>query len=220
MASLANRGSVYRFGTFEVLAASREIFRHGHRVKLQDQPFQLLLLLLENAGEIVDRELIRQHLWPENTFVDFGQSLGTAVTKLRQALGDDADNPRFVETIPRRGYRFIAPVSLESAIAPKLHAGPHATPPDVPQEQRTEELSPSPLSTSPRSRWQMLVWPATVTALLGGVFAMYSHNRRPVFALAPKDSLSDWHNHRLFTFCPSEIRRLFSDRWVTHRTIV
>jgi len=194
MASPANRGSVYRFGTFEVLADSREIFRHGHRVKLQEQPFQLLLLLLENSGEIVDRELIRQHLWPENTFVDFGQSLGTAVTKLRQALGDDADNPRFVETIPRRGYRFIAPVTLENAIAPELQAGTSVASPDVPQEQ-TEELSAS-LSGSPKSKWQMLVWPATVAALLGGVFAMYSHNRRTVFALAPKDTvvLADFEN--------------------------
>src|SRR5215471_21017213 len=111
MTSSANREIVYRFGVFEVFAESRELFRRGHRVKLQDQPFQLLLLLLENPGEIVSRESIQQHLWPENTFVEFGQSLGTAVTKLRQALGDDADNPRFVETIPRRGYRFIAPVS-------------------------------------------------------------------------------------------------------------
>ena len=114
MITPSSHGSVYRFGTFEVFGESREIFRNGYRVKLQDQPFQLLLLLLESAGGIVDRELIRQRLWPENTFVDFGQSLGTAVTKLRQALGDDADNPRFVETIPRRGYRFIAPVKVDA----------------------------------------------------------------------------------------------------------
>ena len=124
MVSPSSHGSTYRFGTFEVIAESREIFRNGYRVKLQDQPFQLLLLLLENAGEIVDREVIRQHLWPENTFVDFGQSLGTAITKLRQALGDDADNPRFVETIPRRGYRFIAPVKVEPC---STQAGPAAT---------------------------------------------------------------------------------------------
>jgi DNA-binding winged helix-turn-helix (wHTH) protein/Tfp pilus assembly protein PilF len=115
MATPAYRGLVYRFGIFEVSVESRELFRHGHRVRLQGQPFQLLLLLLENAGETVDREQIRQHLWPENTFVDFGQSLGTAVTKLRQALGDDANNPRFVETRPRHGYRFIAPVARLNA---------------------------------------------------------------------------------------------------------
>ena len=116
MDSSAQRGLVYRFGVFEVLTESRELLRHGHRVKLQDQPFQLLLLLLENPGEIVSRELLQQRLWPGNTFVEFGQSLGTAVTKLRQALGDDADNPRFIETVPRRGYRFVAPVDRRDAI--------------------------------------------------------------------------------------------------------
>src|SRR5580658_6946506 len=114
MVSPENRGLVYRFGVFEVSAESRELFRHGHRIKLQDQPFELLLFLLEHPGEIVEREFLQQRLWPANTFVDFSQSLSTAVTKLRQALGDDADNPRFIETIPRRGYRFIAPVTIPS----------------------------------------------------------------------------------------------------------
>jgi eukaryotic-like serine/threonine-protein kinase len=187
MVSPASHGSVYRFGTFEVIAESREIFRHGYRVKLQDQPFQLLLLLLENAGGIVDRELIRQHLWPENTFVDFGQSLGTAITKLRQALGDDADNPRFVETIPRRGYRFIAPVKVERssdqvAATASVAAG--------------DALPAQPLQRVSKSKWRLFGWAATIVALIAGVVGIYLYTRRTVFALAPKDTvvLADFEN--------------------------
>jgi len=102
--------NVYRFGIFQGNSATGELLRRGVRVKLQEQPFYLLLLLLENAGEIVTRESVRQRLWPVNTFVEFDASLSVAVGKLRDALGDDANNPRFIETVPRRGYRFIAPV--------------------------------------------------------------------------------------------------------------
>ncbi len=112
MATPVHRGLVYRFGLFEVSAEQRELFKQGRRIKLQDQPFKFLLLLLEQPGEVVSRESVRQHLWSEDTFVAFDQSLGTAITKLRQALGDNADNPRFIETVPRRGYRFIAPVTV------------------------------------------------------------------------------------------------------------
>ncbi|HEV2617526.1 MAG TPA: tetratricopeptide repeat protein [Candidatus Acidoferrales bacterium] len=107
--------TVYRFGVFEANSQTGEFLRKGVRVKLQEQPFRLLQLLLENAGEIVSRESVRQRLWPGNTFVEFDASLGVAVGKLREALGDDADNPRFIETIPRRGYRFIAPVKVATA---------------------------------------------------------------------------------------------------------
>ena len=102
--------AVYRFGVFEANSETGEFLRKGVRVKLQEQPFRLLSLLLENAGEIVSRESVRQRLWPGNTFVEFDASLSVAVGKLREALGDDADNPRFIETVPRRGYRFVAPV--------------------------------------------------------------------------------------------------------------
>jgi eukaryotic-like serine/threonine-protein kinase len=100
----------FRFGVFQANTETGELLRKGLRIKLQEQPFQLLSLLLENAGEIVSRESVRQRLWPGNTFVEFDASLSVAVRKLRDALEDSADNPRFVETIPRRGYRFIAPV--------------------------------------------------------------------------------------------------------------
>ena len=107
--------SRYRFGTFELDAAQGRLSRSGSRVKLQDLPLRLLLLLVERPGEIVTREQVRQRLWPQDTFVEFDNSLGVAVRKLREALRDDADAPRFVETIPRRGYRFLAPVTLQDA---------------------------------------------------------------------------------------------------------
>ena len=88
-----------------------ELRKNGLKIKLQEQPFQILSLLLERAGEVVTREELRQKLWPADTFVDFDHSLNAAVKKLRDALGDSADNPRFVETLARRGYRFIAPVN-------------------------------------------------------------------------------------------------------------
>lgn len=101
---------VLRFGTFEVIPAAEELRKNGIKIRLTGQPFQILLLLLERPGEIVTRETLRRKLWPENTFVDFNHCLNTAVNKLREALGDSAENPRFVETVPRRGYRFLAPV--------------------------------------------------------------------------------------------------------------
>jgi TolB-like protein/DNA-binding winged helix-turn-helix (wHTH) protein/Tfp pilus assembly protein PilF len=101
---------VLRFGAFEVDLQEGELRKSGLRVKLQEQPFQVLVILLERPGKIVTREELRQKLWPSDTFVDFDHSLNSAVKKLREALGDQPDNPRFVETIHRRGYRFLAPV--------------------------------------------------------------------------------------------------------------
>jgi DNA-binding winged helix-turn-helix (wHTH) protein/Tol biopolymer transport system component len=102
-----------RFGVFEVDLATGELRKAGTKVKLQDQPFQILSALLERPGEIVSREDLRQKIWRDDTFIDFDQGLSKAVNKIREALGDSADNPRFVETLARRGYRFIAPVEME-----------------------------------------------------------------------------------------------------------
>jgi DNA-binding winged helix-turn-helix (wHTH) protein len=100
-----------RFGLFELDLEARELRKSGLRIKLQDQPFQILAMLLERRGEIVTREELQKRLWPEDTFVDFDLSLNSAVKKLRQALSDDSENPRFIETLYRRGYRFIGPVN-------------------------------------------------------------------------------------------------------------
>ena len=96
---------------FEVDLAAGELRKNGTRIRLQEQPFQILVYLLDRAGEVVTREELRQKLWPADTFVDFDHSLNTAVNKLREALGDSASSPRYVETLARRGYRFLAPVA-------------------------------------------------------------------------------------------------------------
>ena len=105
----------YRFGPFHLVPGEGTLSRAGTRVKLQDLPFRLLTMLVERAGEIVTREDLRQRLWPENTYVEFDNSLGVAVRKIRESLGDVAEAPHYVETLPRRGYRFVAPVSVAGA---------------------------------------------------------------------------------------------------------
>src|SRR5262245_30861751 len=114
---------VVRFGPFELECASRELREGARRVRLQDQPFEILRLLLEHPGDVITRDELRHRLWPQGTFVDFEHSLNAAIKRLRAALGDDADHPRFVETVPRRGYRFIASVGENRpAAAPEPQA--------------------------------------------------------------------------------------------------
>src|SRR5437773_7840650 len=115
--------SILRFGVFEVDVRSGELRKQGVRIKLQEQPFHVLAVLLQRPGEVVTREELRNQNWPADTFVDFDNSLNTAINKLREALGDSADNPRFIETLPRRGYRFIAPVTGVDATASGTSAG-------------------------------------------------------------------------------------------------
>ena len=102
--------SPIRFGVFEVDLQASELRKQGIKVKLQQQPFELLAMLLEHPGEVVTREEVQKRLWPADTFVDFDRGLNRATNRLRESLGDDAESPRFIETLPRRGYRFIAPV--------------------------------------------------------------------------------------------------------------
>ncbi len=116
-----------RFGLFEVDLVSGELRKDGTRIRLQEQPFRVLAMLLERPGEMVTREEMRSQLWPDDTFVDFDHGLNTAVNKLREALGDAAANPRFVQTVARRGYRFIAPVQpngVSESLAVAASAGP------------------------------------------------------------------------------------------------
>jgi TolB-like protein/DNA-binding winged helix-turn-helix (wHTH) protein/Flp pilus assembly protein TadD len=108
--STAQNPRIVRFGSFEADLHTRELRKHGLKLKVQEQPFQVLAMLLARPGELVTREEIRSRLWPQNTFVDFDHGLNGAVRRLRDALNDDVETPRFVETLPRRGYRFIAPV--------------------------------------------------------------------------------------------------------------
>jgi TolB-like protein/DNA-binding winged helix-turn-helix (wHTH) protein len=107
------RARIVRFGTFEADLSARELRKSGVRIKLHGQPFEVLALLLARPGEAVPREELQQRLWPTDTFVDFDHGVNTAINRLREALGDSAENPRFIETVPRRGYRFIAPVESQ-----------------------------------------------------------------------------------------------------------
>jgi Tol biopolymer transport system component/DNA-binding winged helix-turn-helix (wHTH) protein len=141
---------IVRFGVFEANFETGELRKNGAKVPLQGQPFQVFAILLEHVGELVGREELRQKVWPEDTFVDFDHALNTAITKIRVALGDDADNPRFVETLPRRGYRFIGPVDKPSSPAP----------PPSPLEERTERHP---------SRWGLVGVGAIVLVLLCGI---------------------------------------------------
>jgi len=102
---------ILRFRVFEVDVRARELRKQGVRIKLQEQPFHILTVLLQRPGEVVTREELRSQNWPADTFVDFDNSLNTAINRLREALGDSAHSPRFIEILPRRGYRLIAPVT-------------------------------------------------------------------------------------------------------------
>jgi DNA-binding winged helix-turn-helix (wHTH) protein/Tol biopolymer transport system component len=118
-----NVGSRKRFGVFEFDPQARELTKHGVRLKVQEQPIQILAALLEQAGQIVSREDLQRRLWPDGTFVDYEQSLNKAVNKLREALGDSTDHPIYIETLARRGYRFVAPVESDQAAKPPAEAG-------------------------------------------------------------------------------------------------
>jgi Tol biopolymer transport system component/DNA-binding winged helix-turn-helix (wHTH) protein len=130
---------VYRFGVFELNPVSRQLLKNGREIHLQEQPLRVLLFLLERPCEVVTRENLRERLWPTETFIEFDDGLNTAVQKVRQVLGDDARNPRFVETVPRHGYRFIAPVRVDDG-RPAL---PDAQPqPDAPPEPARQWRAP------------------------------------------------------------------------------
>src|SRR5271165_4156928 len=145
MDKASDRGSVHCFGQFELDMRTGELRRNGTKVRMQEQPFQILALLLERAGEVVTREELQQRLWSSDTFVDFDNGLNIAVKKLRVALGDDAETPRFIETVPRRGYRFMARVECEpdieegSADAPQPAAADVAEGPTTASPERVRK---------------------------------------------------------------------------------
>src|ERR1700682_5014303 len=123
--------NAFRFGVFEVYLQSSELRKSGIKLKLQDQPLQVLIALLEKPGVVIAREELRKKLWDDDTFVEFDHSLGTAINKIREALDDSAENPRFIETLPRRGYRFIGKIASQTqASAP---VGPNRRTPSRPR---------------------------------------------------------------------------------------
>jgi DNA-binding winged helix-turn-helix (wHTH) protein len=177
----------YRFSIFEVNPASGELLRQGVRVKLQEQPFRLLVLLLDRPGEVVTREELRSQLWPEDTFVEFDNSLNVAVRKLRDALRDNPDTPRFIETIPRRGYRFIAEVAVE-ATGSSEPANSTGHPPQA------RSVPTNSNATFPRN----FLWAAVTSAVVLAGIAVVSrfYPSRSAYALANTDSvlLADFVN--------------------------
>src|SRR5208282_273155 len=133
-----SRARIVRFGIFEADLTTRELCKGGIRIKLHGQPFEVLAMLLERPGEAVPREVLRDRLWSTDTFVDFDHGVNTAINRLREALGDSAENPRFIETLPRRGYRFIAPVESQASAPP----GSNVIPGGVPSSGATPAVIP------------------------------------------------------------------------------
>jgi cholera toxin transcriptional activator len=124
----SHENGIFRFGAYEADPGSGELRKSGLRLRVQEQPFQVLLVLLQRPSEVVTREELRQRLWPADTFVDFDHSLNTVINKLREALSDSAANPRFIETLARRGYRFLAPVEfVQKQTSPEVSRATSAT---------------------------------------------------------------------------------------------
>jgi len=168
-ASASNSGrkpGLVRFGVFEADLESRELRKHGRRVRLQDQPFAILAVLLERPGIIVTREELREKLWPADTFIDFDHSLNTAINKIREVLGDSASSPRFVETVARRGYRFLADVQsdVQSDVQGELR-------PDV--RSGANVPAATTMSTSADIRPELIVHRGLVRALFALAQIMY-----------------------------------------------
>ena len=152
-----------RFGVFELDTATGELRKHGVRVRLQDQPLKLLLCLLETPGEVCAREALIRRIWPNGTFVDYDRGLNSAATRLRQVMGDSADTPRYVETVGRKGYRFIAPVERRAAV----EIGPQVR--DVIEERVSsdaEKSAPGPLGPVQQQK-PVSLWPYLIVLVIG-----------------------------------------------------
>ncbi len=169
--------TIAQFGLYEVDLQQRILKKDGLRVRLQDQPFQVLALLLERPGELVTREEIQQRLWPADTYVAFDDGLNTAIKKLRLALSDTADNSRFIQTVPRRGYRFIAPVTFPATMVVAEAQSPATVPPDV--MIATRESSRIVIeSSSPRPRfWTYVAIGLLAAGGIGGYLYRTEHRR-------------------------------------------
>src|SRR6202158_5824480 len=194
--------SVLQFGTYEVSLQSGEVRKAGLRIRVQQQPMKLLEILLEHPGEVVTREELRSRVWPDESFGDFDQALNIAIGKLRSALEDSAENPRFIETLPKRGYRFIADVSVLHADArPKR---PESSAADLPgsQGKKTEPghtLQGAGLAAASKRRLWLTRWVIGALALVLSLlifFAWRFRSRTPALsgirsiAVLPLENLS------------------------------
>ena len=159
------RSERYCFGSFELDSNSGELRKSGLRIRLEDQPFRLLAVLVAHPGEVLTRENLQATLWPEDTYVDFDRSLTRAINKVRVALGDTAANPRFIETLPRRGYRFVAPVSRALGAGTSL-------------PQRAEDIPSAPLPRV-RAPWKMPVALGVLSIAICAVAALVVRRALP-----------------------------------------
>jgi len=167
-------GRRVRTGLFEVDLGSGEVHKNGRKVPLQEQPFRVLAMLLERPGEIVTREELQASLWPADTFVSFDEGINTAIRKLRIVFGDSADNPRFIETIPRRGYRFIAPAMPSTSPAPQLPImAPEASGASGTEESPAAETQPVHPSGSSVVEWKQYAVLAACVAILAAILVVY-----------------------------------------------
>ena len=170
---------VVRFGIFEVDLRAAELRKQGIRIKLQEQPFQILSLLIERQGDVVTREELRHRLWPDHTFVDFDRSLNKAMTKLRFALGDSAESPRYIETLYRRGYRLLAPVTFH-AERPRPHSSAAAHPYAEEAVSHDPHVSATVVSDHPRRPGLVFGIAASVLLVAGAAFYL-SPSRTTIF---------------------------------------
>src|SRR5947209_2747934 len=131
---------IVKFGLFELELRTHELRKKGLKIKLQEQPCHILAILLERPGELVTREELRNALWPSDTFVDFNHSLNSAIMRLREVLGDSSENPRFIETVARRGYRFIAPVDCVPDAELEEHSEPAKLPHKLAETSSRQQL--------------------------------------------------------------------------------
>jgi TolB-like protein/DNA-binding winged helix-turn-helix (wHTH) protein/Flp pilus assembly protein TadD len=186
-----------QFGVFEVDLRVGELRKYGLRVRLQEQPFQLLAMLLERSGQLVTREELQKKLWPADTFVDFDHGLNKAVNKVRDALGDSAESPRFVETVARRGYRFLAEVKASDGAPAR---SPEFAPPNLPAAETSDRVGVVGASAKPKRRLPSLAWKILAFVLLAVIAAFaalkINSRNRPTsaihsLAVLPLESLSN-----------------------------
>src|ERR1700722_2559799 len=175
MTASASSSRRVRSGLFEIDLSSAELYKSGRKIPLQEQPFRVLAILLEHPGQVVSREELQSRLWQADTYVGFDEGINTAIRKLRQAFGDSADNPRFSETLSRRGYRFIAPVSetpgdavLGGALAANASENAGANPTGLANPPTLEQREPAPgISLKvPGVRWSLKAIVAAVAVFV------------------------------------------------------
>jgi DNA-binding winged helix-turn-helix (wHTH) protein/tetratricopeptide (TPR) repeat protein len=184
-------GRIVRFGSFEADIDEGKLTKSGIRIRLQEQPFRILALLLESAGQVVSREQLRQELWSTDTFVEFDKALNTAVGKLRAALSDSADNPRFLETVPRRGYRFIAPVTFPpprpANLVPVQAATPEISASSDSEIGQIGVMAPGFASEKVHRRPATVI--GAIVLLMVTAFGIYWYRHRPGFQISPQDTI-------------------------------